>query len=272
MSTSCQPSPPTSCGTTCSTVSQCSIEIPSTITPAPGYQVTLEAWPTTTDDDAFISSVASGVQSLIDLYFTDGGTVDSSGPLSSPSGLPTTSPLTTTATTPPPPTTTSASPTTITTPPPTTTTSPPTTTPPPPPPSPTTTTTPPPPPPRTYSNLVLIGDYAACPYPGYPCAEEYEIFDATISNNQYSFDGCNPGHAIYTTVVSTVIIPTAIPSLGPFDTHGMSGCSYTGNLGLSCVSDANCYYCNTTVCPNTELECGDSNGYDYASLDVVCEF
>jgi hypothetical protein len=90
---------------------------------------------------------------------------------------------------------------------------------------------------------------------------------STITNKKFL-------KALYSTVVSTVPVATAIPTLGPFSVNGYTNCFYNGNGGLTCNPNAKCQVCDGLInCGPSSEECDvfgvplDGAGY---ITDMIC--
>jgi hypothetical protein len=68
------------------------------------------------------------------------------------------------------------------------------------------------------------------------------------TTTSYVYPGCAPESALMTSVASTSLVPSSLPTLGPFDIDGRRGCTYNSGPtpGLSCIT-ASTLKC--AVCP-----------------------
>jgi hypothetical protein len=111
-----------------------------------------------------------------------------------------------------------------------------------------TTTEPPPPAPSTG---IAIAAYSVCPGNEESCGNQWEVYpidNVLQTTTSYVYPGCAPESALMTSVASTSLVPSSLPTLGPFDIDGKSGCTYNSGPtpGLSCVT-ASTLKC--AVCP-----------------------
>jgi hypothetical protein len=114
-------------------------------------------------------------------------------------------------------------------------------------------------PPPSPSTGIAIAAYSACPgileeWIPEECGDQWEVFpidNVLQTTTSYIYPGCTPESALTTRGASTTLAPSSIPTLGPFDIDGKSGCSYGGgpNPGLSCIT-ASTLKC--AVCPQPQ--------------------
>jgi hypothetical protein len=105
-------------------------------------------------------------------------------------------------------------------------------------------------PPPLPSTGIVIAAYTVCPRNEESCGNQWEIYpidNVLQTTTSYSYPGCTPESALMTSVASTLLMPSAIPTLGGFDVDGKSDCTYNSGPtpGLSCVtaSTLNCVVC-----------------------------
>jgi len=106
-------------------------------------------------------------------------------------------------------------------------------------------------PPLLPSTGIVIAAYTVCPRNEESCGNQWEIYpidNVLQTTTSYSYPGCTPKSALMTSVASTLLVPSAIPTLGGFDVDGKTDCIYDSGLspGLSCVT-ASTLKC--VVCP-----------------------
>ena len=106
-------------------------------------------------------------------------------------------------------------------------------------------------PPPLPSTGIVIAAYTVCPRNEESCGNQWEIYpidNVLQTTTSYSYPGCTPESALMTSVASTLLVPSAIPTLGGFDVDGKTDCTYDSgpSPGLSCVT-ASTLKC--VVCP-----------------------
>jgi hypothetical protein len=106
-------------------------------------------------------------------------------------------------------------------------------------------------PPPLPSTGIVIAAYSVCPRNEESCGNQWEIYpidNVLQTTTLYSYPGCIPESALMTSIASTLLVPSAIPTLGGFNVDGKSDCTYDSGPtpGLSCVT-ASTLKC--TVCP-----------------------
>lgn len=104
------------------------------------------------------------------------------------------------------------------------------------------------------STGIVIAAYSVCPGNEWSCGNQWEVYpiDNVIqTTTSYTYLGCTPESALMTSVASTSLVPSSLPTLGPFDIDGKSGCSYNSGPtpGLSCIT-ASTLKC--AVCPQLQ--------------------